>query len=193
MSFLYSFIYSKRYHSLTIKNSRKYKAERDLPSLAQHRKVTGLSDINKQARCALGHSDQVGDAGFSVTSGDVTDTEAYCNEEVGWFYGSWCLVCLHYQSGWHVLTILYQMTYMVCCMVFFGCNHHQNCLQLLNALTMLLSGAYNRVNDYLNFICLTSSRDTALQAFDTLQKKTEIKISKKKKLRPPHPAIPVRW
>lgn len=61
-------------------------------------------------------------------------------------------------------------------MVAFVCNRRHNCLQLLNALTMFSTGVSDRVNNYLNFIGLTSSRDTALQGFDTLQKKAEVKI-----------------
>lgn len=83
MSFLYSLIYSKLDHSLAIRNQRRYKEGRELPSVAQHGTLTGLSDIDKLPQCAWGESDRVGDAGFSVTSEDVTDKEAYRNEEVG--------------------------------------------------------------------------------------------------------------
>lgn len=63
-------------------------------------------------------------------------------------------------------------------MVAFSSNRRLNGLQLLNSLTLFACGVSDRVNDYLHSICLASSRDTALSAFDTLQKKAEIKIRK---------------
>lgn len=61
-------------------------------------------------------------------------------------------------------------------MVAFACNRRHNALQLQNAITFVACGVSDRVNDYLNSIGLTSSRATALEAFDTLQKQAEKKI-----------------
>lgn len=53
-------------------------------------------------------------------------------------------------------------------MIEFACNRRFNGIQLANSLSFVACGLSDRMNDYLNFIGLTSSRKTALKAMDTL-------------------------
>lgn len=73
-------------------------------------------------------------------------------------------------------------------MVAFACNRRHNGLQMLNAVTFVACGVSDRVNDYLHSIGLTSSRDTSLDAFDTLknnaERKLRLELSKAHVLRP---------
>lgn len=53
-------------------------------------------------------------------------------------------------------------------MIEFACNRRFNGTQLENSLAFVACGLSDRMNAYLNFIGLTSSRKTALKAMDTL-------------------------
>ncbi|KAH9819494.1 hypothetical protein DFH28DRAFT_886685, partial [Melampsora americana] len=57
---------------------------------------------------------------------------------------------------------------MLCSMLAFCCNRRHSGLQLQNAMTFLACGVTQKVNDYLLFLGLTSSRATALDAMETL-------------------------
>ncbi|KAH9822626.1 hypothetical protein DFH28DRAFT_881868, partial [Melampsora americana] len=57
---------------------------------------------------------------------------------------------------------------MLCSMLAFACNRRHCGLQLQNSITFLACGVTQKVNDYLHFLGLTSSRKTALEAVDTL-------------------------
>lgn len=56
----------------------------------------------------------------------------------------------------------------VLAMIEFACNRRFNGTQLQNSLAFVACGVSDRMNAYLNFIGLTSSRKTALKAMDTL-------------------------
>lgn len=58
-------------------------------------------------------------------------------------------------------------------MLAFGCNRRNNGFQLENSLNFLACGVSDRVNSYLHYIGLTSSRQTANRAMKTLGKETE--------------------
>lgn len=77
---------------------------------------------------------------------------------------------------------------MLCSMLAFCCNRRHSGLQLQNSMTFLACGVTQKVNDYLHFLGLTSSRATALEAMDTLKHLTEEKIrmmgSRSYKIRP---------
>jgi hypothetical protein len=60
-----------------------------------------------------------------------------------------------------------------CAMVFFACNQRQNGFQLSNSLVFIASGVSKRVNAYLNFIGLCSSRKTAHAGLNLLGKEAE--------------------
>ncbi|KAH9808054.1 hypothetical protein DFH28DRAFT_911486, partial [Melampsora americana] len=57
---------------------------------------------------------------------------------------------------------------MLCSMLAFCCNCRHSGLQLQNAMTFLACGVTQKVNNYLLFLGLTSSRATALDAMETL-------------------------
>lgn len=64
-------------------------------------------------------------------------------------------------------------------MISFASNRRINALQLQNSLAFVACGVSERVNDYLHFLGLTSSRETALRAMDSLGKATEKMIKRK--------------
>lgn len=66
----------------------------------------------------------------------------------------------------------------ICSMIAYACNRRNNAYQLHNAISLLACGASERVNDYLYSIGLCQSRDSALEALDTLKKETERMIRK---------------
>lgn len=61
-------------------------------------------------------------------------------------------------------------------MLAFACNRAHCGLQLENAITFLSCGVSEKVNDYLHFLGLTSSRKTALSSLETLKRETKRKI-----------------
>lgn len=65
---------------------------------------------------------------------------------------------------------------MLCSMLAFCCNRRHSAIQIQNSMTFLACGVTQKVNDYLHFLGLTSSRATALEAMDTLKMLTEKKI-----------------
>lgn len=73
-------------------------------------------------------------------------------------------------------------------MIAFACNRRFNGLQLQNSLSFVACGVSDRVNDYLHFLGLASSRQTALSAMDTLglaaQKSIKVLSSKPYTIRP---------
>ncbi|POV99134.1 hypothetical protein PSHT_13636 [Puccinia striiformis] len=64
----------------------------------------------------------------------------------------------------------------ICAMVAFGTNHRDNALQIQNAVVLLACGVTERVNMFLNYIGLSSSRRTAHRAIQALGKLAEKKI-----------------
>ncbi|POW07635.1 hypothetical protein PSHT_09895 [Puccinia striiformis] len=67
----------------------------------------------------------------------------------------------------------------ICSMVAFVYNRRNNGHQLANSLTFLACGVSDRVNQFLNYIGLSSSRKTAHQALKRLGWKSESKVSTK--------------
>ncbi|OAV95559.1 hypothetical protein PTTG_08781 [Puccinia triticina 1-1 BBBD Race 1] len=72
----------------------------------------------------------------------------------------------------------------ICSMLAFTSNQRKNVMQLENAVTFVACGISDRVNKYLNFIGLSSCRQTAHPALRTLGKKAEQKIKNDMKLGP---------
>lgn len=64
-------------------------------------------------------------------------------------------------------------------MIAFACNRRFNGTQLQNSIAFIACGVSERVNDYLHFLGLTTSRQTGLRAMETLGKESE-KIIKKR-------------
>ncbi|KNF01226.1 hypothetical protein PSTG_05583 [Puccinia striiformis f. sp. tritici PST-78] len=64
----------------------------------------------------------------------------------------------------------------ICAMVVFGTNRRDNALQIQNAVVLLACGVTERVNMFLNYIGLSSSRRTAHRAIQALGKLAEKKI-----------------
>ncbi|KAI7933447.1 hypothetical protein MJO28_017650 [Puccinia striiformis f. sp. tritici] len=64
----------------------------------------------------------------------------------------------------------------ICAMVVFGTNRRDNALQIQNAVVLLACGVTERVNTFLNYIGLSSSRRTAHRAIQALGKLAEKKI-----------------
>ncbi|OAV90386.1 hypothetical protein PTTG_11981 [Puccinia triticina 1-1 BBBD Race 1] len=73
----------------------------------------------------------------------------------------------------------------VCSMITFASNRRKNAMQLENAVTFVACGISDRVNKYLNFIGLSSCRQTAHSALGTLGKNAERTIKNRMKLGPP--------
>lgn len=61
----------------------------------------------------------------------------------------------------------------------FACNRRHNGLQIENSLAFVSCGVSERVHDYLNFIGLSTSKEQALDCFDTLQKLAEVDLRKR--------------
>ncbi|OAV93802.1 hypothetical protein PTTG_27164 [Puccinia triticina 1-1 BBBD Race 1] len=72
----------------------------------------------------------------------------------------------------------------ICLMLTFTSNRRKNSMQLENAVTFVACGISDRVNKYLNFIGLCSSRKMAHLALRTLGKKDEQTIKNRMKLGP---------
>ena len=72
----------------------------------------------------------------------------------------------------------------------FAQNRRNNALQLHNSVRFLASGVSERVNEYLNYIGLTSSRSTALAAMKILSKDHEKFIKEAMALNPSLPVAP---
>ncbi|EFP85627.2 uncharacterized protein PGTG_10956 [Puccinia graminis f. sp. tritici CRL 75-36-700-3] len=72
----------------------------------------------------------------------------------------------------------------ICAMVSFGCNRRQNCFQMRNSLMFLAAGVTERVNTYLNYVGLSSSRRTAHAALKTLGSEAELKVKSRLALGP---------
>ncbi|KAA1117752.1 hypothetical protein PGT21_022293 [Puccinia graminis f. sp. tritici] len=73
----------------------------------------------------------------------------------------------------------YTVAKTICSMVAFVTNRRNNGDQLANSLTFLSSGVTDRVNIFLNYIGLTSSRKTAHHALNHLSRQAENRISSK--------------
>ncbi|PLW11106.1 hypothetical protein PCASD_25057 [Puccinia coronata f. sp. avenae] len=68
------------------------------------------------------------------------------------------------------------MARSICAMVAFGANRRHNAFQLTNSLVFLACGVTKRVNSYLNYLGLCSSRKTAHLALKSLGREAEEKI-----------------
>ncbi|KAA1138032.1 hypothetical protein PGTUg99_024997 [Puccinia graminis f. sp. tritici] len=68
------------------------------------------------------------------------------------------------------------MSRTICAMLAFGTNRRHNGFQLGNSLIFMASGVTERVNSYLNYIGLCSSRKTAHVALKSLGKEAESKL-----------------
>ncbi|PLW21658.1 hypothetical protein PCANC_03213 [Puccinia coronata f. sp. avenae] len=68
------------------------------------------------------------------------------------------------------------MARSICAMVAFGANRRHNAFQLTNSLVFLACGVTERVNSYLNYLGLCSSRKTAHLALKSLGQEAEEKI-----------------
>jgi hypothetical protein len=64
----------------------------------------------------------------------------------------------------------------ICSMVAFGANRQDNALQIQNSVVFLACGVTERVNTYLNYIGLASSRRTAHRAISSLGRISESKV-----------------
>lgn len=82
-------------------------------------------------------------------------------------------VCISDRTFLHLIK---QLPVTIISMIAFACNQRCNGLQLQNSLSFLACGVSDRVNDYLQFLGLTSSRQTALTAMDTLGAAAEITL-----------------
>ncbi|POW07744.1 hypothetical protein PSHT_09822 [Puccinia striiformis] len=83
------------------------------------------------------------------------------------------------------------MARTICAMVAFGVNRRNNAFQLSNSLVFIASGVTERVNRYLNYIGLTSSRKTAHLALKTLGKEAENCIIERFSLDDPNSPAPL--
>lgn len=61
-------------------------------------------------------------------------------------------------------------------MIAFACNRRHNALAIENSVTFVSCGVSKRVHKYLSFIGLSTSRDNALECFNTLQKSVELNL-----------------
>ncbi|OAV99080.1 hypothetical protein PTTG_25447 [Puccinia triticina 1-1 BBBD Race 1] len=75
--------------------------------------------------------------------------------------------------------LAYMVAKKICSMVAFVKNRRNNGHQLANSLTFLACGVTDRVNIFLNYIGLSSSRKTAHHALNTLSQRSRLRISNK--------------
>ncbi|EHS62729.1 uncharacterized protein PGTG_22657 [Puccinia graminis f. sp. tritici CRL 75-36-700-3] len=73
----------------------------------------------------------------------------------------------------------YMVAKTICSMVAFVKNRRNNGHQLANSLTFLACGVTNRVNLFLNYVGLSSSRKTAHHALNKLSRRSSLRISTK--------------
>lgn len=86
------------------------------------------------------------------------------------------------------MNLMIQLPCTILAMISYACNRCFNGTQLQNSISFIACGVSERVNDYLHFLGLTTSRQTGLKAMGTLGKASEemikYRMSKKYNLRP---------
>lgn len=78
-----------------------------------------------------------------------------------------------------LFSIFLEVPVTILSMLAFVCNRRCNGKQLQNCLSFIACGVSERMNDYLHFLGLTSSRETGLKAMDTLGRVSEKLIKRR--------------